>query len=554
MSEQPDPIVTNARGAMFESGTVSVVFCNRAWCSPLHLVADRVTRSQKVFSPFTLHANILHVPTDFDAEVALAGLERLRLVREKEGRDEFDEEEGVMGQDQQPEAEGCSRDVFQQDEGLPPVNSDNLGCGSNPSHLKRPRDDSRELPEAYKCAKLDPEAHDARVALSAQPRHRKAEKRARQKQRDYEQRRVVREVERAASGVPFKKVAKKKGAKSAAENKVPIALGTEKLRVVDSGWTGVRLGRKCRKTYTLDEAKKAGMTEFLWDGKETHLLVTQKDVCVGILGAAQTDDASFREQLQVATAALDNASKTIHFTAKEKNNDRGTSPACARGVSHGGGQKEPKVLSHSAATEEVLEQLIELPLFNRLSGRANHFLEFYAPRAFAFQRNGLQKLLEHHKQLKLNFVNTAFAACTWNFGPRFVSYPHLDANNSPFTWCAITAMGTFKPDHGGHLILPDLGLIIRFPPGATILIPSALLVHSNTLIGKDETRYSFVQYSSGALFRWVDHGFQTAEAWLAQADKGMVAHRATENAARVANGLRMFSTTQELQAMYASLP
>lgn len=90
-----------------------------------------------------------------------------------------------------------------------------------------------------------------------------------------------------------------------------------------------------------------------------------------------------------------------------------------------------------------------------------------------------------------------------------VSFPHLDFGNLAWAWCAISAFGNFNPDRGGHLILWDLGLIIRFPPGSTILIPSALLWHSNVKIQAGETRHSFTQYSAGGLFRWQANGFMT---------------------------------------------
>jgi hypothetical protein len=67
-----------------------------------------------------------------------------------------------------------------------------------------------------------------------------------------------------------------------------------------------------------------------------------------------------------------------------------------------------------------------------------------------------------------------------------VTFPHLDFANLAWGWCAITALGDFDPDKGGHLILWDLKLIIRFPPGSTILIPSTLIHHSNTSIHPHE--------------------------------------------------------------------
>ncbi|KAF4586922.1 hypothetical protein EYR40_010939 [Pleurotus pulmonarius] len=44
------------------------------------------------------------------------------------------------------------------------------------------------------------------------------------------------------------------------------------------------------------------------------------------------------------------------------------------------------------------------------------------------------------------------------------------------------------------------------PPGATLLIPSALVQHSNLPIQNGERQYSMTQYSAGGLFRWVRNG------------------------------------------------
>jgi len=55
----------------------------------------------------------------------------------------------------------------------------------------------------------------------------------------------------------------------------------------------------------------------------------------------------------------------------------------------------------------------------------------------------------------------------------------MDFGNLPYGWCAITSLGPFDPKRGGHLVLWDLQLVIEFPPGSTILIPSAVLQHSN---------------------------------------------------------------------------
>jgi hypothetical protein len=106
-----------------------------------------------------------------------------------------------------------------------------------------------------------------------------------------------------------------------------------------------------------------------------------------------------------------------------------------------------------------------------------------------------------------NFVGSVFAACTFNLGPSAITIPHLDFGNLAWGWCAITALGDFDPNFGGHLILWDLKLVICFPPGAMILMLSAILRHSNVSIRPFKHRASFMQYCAGGLFHWIRNGF-----------------------------------------------
>jgi hypothetical protein len=123
--------------------------------------------------------------------------------------------------------------------------------------------------------------------------------------------------------------------------------------------------------------------------------------------------------------------------------------------------------------------------------------------------------------------------------------------NLPFGWCAITALGNFDPTLGGHLVLWDLKLVIEFPPGSTILIPSATLRHSNVAIRQGETRYSFTQYTAGGLFRWVDNGFQCAASRASGLTKGqMKEHIRREDRQGIERwqmGINLFSTLNDLQ-------
>jgi hypothetical protein len=94
-----------------------------------------------------------------------------------------------------------------------------------------------------------------------------------------------------------------------------------------------------------------------------------------------------------------------------------------------------------------------------------------------------------------------FAAVTVNLGPASVSPPHTDGANKADGMCLIGALGSFDAEKGGHIVCWDYNLIIQFPAGCSVLIPSAVVTHSNTPIQEGEERYSIIQYSAGTLFR-----------------------------------------------------
>lgn len=172
----------------------------------------------------------------------------------------------------------------------------------------------------------------------------------------------------------------------------------------------------------------------------------------------------------------------------------------------------------------------------------------FSPKLHGYYSTTLDALIERScGKLRKNFERNAFAACTFNFGPRVVSIPHFDLANLAWGWCSITALGDYDPDKGGHLVLWDLGLIIRFPPGTTILIPSAMVRHSNMPVQDGEVRLSFVQYSAGSLFRWVENEFMTQDAWREQASQSERDKRAYDNAHRWRKGVEMLSRLHELR-------
>ncbi|KAJ7126581.1 hypothetical protein C8R43DRAFT_897790, partial [Mycena crocata] len=216
---------------------------------------------------------------------------------------------------------------------------------------------------------------------------------------------------------------------------------------------------------------------------------------------------------------------------------RGEFIAVSAGVSYGGGQTVCHLSPRRPAQHQdaICAVLVAHWSFRRIVSFSNGIFRSFAPTLHQFYKEQMSLLHHAAPYLRRLFPEavSVFAACMFNFGPSTVTFPHVDAANLAWGWCCITALG-------GHLILWDLNLVIRFPPGSTIMIPSALLRHSNIGIQQGERRYSFTQFTAGGLFRWVNNGNRSDVTFFASAKGEDLEQRETERAQRWENGLRMF--------------
>ncbi|KAJ7226775.1 hypothetical protein GGX14DRAFT_333837, partial [Mycena pura] len=74
------------------------------------------------------------------------------------------------------------------------------------------------------------------------------------------------------------------------------------------------------------------------------------------------------------------------------------------------------------------------------------------------------------------------------------------------TWSVLTALGTYAPFRGGHAIFWDLGLVVTFPPGSSILIPAGLVRYSFVKVREHEQHYSLLQWAGAGITRWFRNG------------------------------------------------
>ncbi|KAL1714109.1 hypothetical protein EV715DRAFT_295468 [Schizophyllum commune] len=341
-------------------------------------------------------------------------------------------------------------------------------------------------------------------------------------------------------------------------------LANAKFEGVDLNWneqpatrTGFTSKRDCGEAqlYTLDDlvgpnAKVPGMKLVNWDGRETTGICAQDERVFGV--CAGRPDGEWDEVHGPLADELAAWGARIKFPADAREHRRGNFGAQAYGVSHGGGQIEPAVLKHTARMNAMLTHLLGLTAMIRIAHFASSVFFNWAPRLWMYYAKHMQTLFENDPTLQRNFAKSVWACITINFGPRTVTYKHRDFGNLAYGWCAITALGKYDPDRGGHLVLWECGLVIRFPPGSTIIIPSSIIHHSNTTIAPEETRYSVTQYTTGAIFRWVQHGCMLDDKYYSSLSPKERAEASRANANRWREGAKLWSTIPELQnpAMY----
>ncbi|KAJ3570444.1 hypothetical protein NP233_g4402 [Leucocoprinus birnbaumii] len=117
--------------------------------------------------------------------------------------------------------------------------------------------------------------------------------------------------------------------------------------------------------------------------------------------------------------------------------------------------------------------------------------------------------------------------------------------NLAFGWCAITALGDYNPEKGGHLVFEELGLVVEFPPGATIFMPSAYIHHCNVPVGEHEKCTSITFYNPGSIFRYIDNKFMT-ENELKRRKSHLFKELQLKKMVRFSRALNLYSTLNEL--------
>ncbi|KAJ7791303.1 hypothetical protein B0H14DRAFT_2395735, partial [Mycena olivaceomarginata] len=235
-----------------------------------------------------------------------------------------------------------------------------------------------------------------------------------------------------------------------------------------------------------------------------HVILDRKGRIIGVLIAPPLPGEDWDPVLKAATAAMREARDKMAFPAGAYHHRQAYAegegfPTCTRGCAFGGGRERVgNIKASSAKNTTAMEELLDnLSVIRMATYPIPHFQTLCYP-IFA----------DYHATKQTVLQKTCPCTAPSPAAPSPTSLPTSAPSPSPRptptlvtkpTGCALSApLGDFNADQGGHLVCWDYDLIVRFPPGCSILIPSAVVTHSNTPIQDGEERFSLIQYSAGS--------------------------------------------------------
>ncbi|KAI0038810.1 hypothetical protein FA95DRAFT_1505020, partial [Auriscalpium vulgare] len=276
---------------------------------------------------------------------------------------------------------------------------------------------------------------------------------------------------------------------------------------------------------------------------------TEGRILAILAGRPQGDDEDWEKTRRGAYAALQAARGAMQLKGGDGKDRRGKFPSIHTGISYGRGHKvrnEPLELN-LGKNEEAVQNLKQNSYIRCIVGFGNSIFALNAPKLYRKYVDMVRRLLEHSPKLSLPFGNSIFTTMTFNFGPHATTKTHVDSANLAHGWCTITPLGEFDPEKGGHLVLWQFGVVVEFPSGSTAAIPSGSVPHGNTDIQHGETRACITQYTSGALFRYVEYGYRSQKEFEAQDPEGF-AEVYARRSQRTLEAMGLFSQHSELEA------
>ncbi|KAJ3564450.1 hypothetical protein NP233_g8288 [Leucocoprinus birnbaumii] len=277
------------------------------------------------------------------------------------------------------------------------------------------------------------------------------------------------------------------------------------------------------------QKKKQKYTYVSWDGKTPRPLIDTAGVVFGVLAGRPNDDEWLRaserlyEAMRIEASGANFTDESLH-DPKVLHHGRGHFPAINAGITPGQGSQFPHMVDLKIY-DEMISRLLKNKDLQYLADWHSWCIKAWSPDLYDRLKACLDKLHAHPiygEGLERITPAGIFPAAAFNFGPNATTDPHRDVKNYAFGWCSIQPVGPFKSEKGGHIFFDDLRLVVQFPSGSVILIPSATLTHANIRVTEGDERASFTQYFPAGILRFVENGFRTEK----KIKKSLKSHKA----------------------------
>ncbi|KAJ6449414.1 hypothetical protein C8R47DRAFT_1084721 [Mycena vitilis] len=235
----------------------------------------------------------------------------------------------------------------------------------------------------------------------------------------------------------------------------------------------------------------------VWGGGSTRTVHAQDKSLVLVLGGYPRNRQWHKTVTDPATRDCEAAIRDLR--QPQEDIDAKLRPALSGGV--GDTFNEPIVPTPPYG--HVLNALVFFQLFStlamkRLAGYGSILLQIYCKAAHSRLQAQKEEFLKRYPEAMYPSDTSVYSAATFDFGaPRRTANP--TATKPPLGACL----------KGGHIILWDLGLVITFPAGASILIPTGLVRYSFVRVRPGESRYSLLQWAGAGMGRWFENGQRT---------------------------------------------
>ncbi|KAK7002262.1 hypothetical protein R3P38DRAFT_3215414 [Favolaschia claudopus] len=254
--------------------------------------------------------------------------------------------------------------------------------------------------------------------------------------------------------------------------------------------------------YALDEVVGANsrfrLRQVYWSGKDVRVIASTRRAVTILAGRAQGFDW-LTDIINPVNAHLEEEAAALR-ARNGPNNPLVLSAGVGTYFNERKASETPMIPLPREIRDRAADALASMNLLStvpmkRLVSFGNGLVETYCKKSARLLKAQKNALLEVDPDAYYPCDTSDFSVITFELGGphRRTDHRGMPRTYEPGSWTVLTALGQYDPSKGGMIILWDLGWVITFAPGDTILLPAGVIRYSFVAVRPGETRYSMIQ-------------------------------------------------------------